>query len=109
MIRRPPRSTLFPYTTLFRDEHELASVWRRNDAQLPHADAGIDGPKLRVGCDGDGHFSGAYPRTRPSECTHHWKLLDRSHEKHPLYPIAPLSDLGSCPRIPRRGADLRRL
>src|SRR2546430_8075262 len=29
MIRRPPRSTLFPYTTLFRstgfDEHELAS------------------------------------------------------------------------------------
>src|SRR2546430_5827484 len=23
MIRRPPRSTLFPYTTLFRSEHEL--------------------------------------------------------------------------------------
>src|SRR3712207_8293954 len=22
MIRRPPRSTLFPYTTLFRSEHE---------------------------------------------------------------------------------------
>src|SRR2546427_4529408 len=26
MIRRPPRSTLFPYTTLFRSEHELAAV-----------------------------------------------------------------------------------
>src|SRR2546423_15487081 len=29
MIRRPPRSTLFPYTTLFRslcDEHELAAL-----------------------------------------------------------------------------------
>src|SRR3989442_1989921 len=25
MIRRPPRSTLFPYTTLFRSEEELAS------------------------------------------------------------------------------------
>src|SRR2546428_12220602 len=25
MIRRPPRSTLFPYTTLFRSEQELAS------------------------------------------------------------------------------------
>src|SRR3712207_7598037 len=26
MIRRPPRSTLFPYTTLFRSERELASI-----------------------------------------------------------------------------------
>src|SRR5256886_9233313 len=24
MIRRPPRSTLFPYTTLFRSAHEIA-------------------------------------------------------------------------------------
>src|SRR2546430_12268025 len=24
MIRRPPRSTLFPYTTLFRSQHPLA-------------------------------------------------------------------------------------
>src|SRR3712207_8917319 len=31
MIRRPPRSTLFPYTTLFRstDERETARVRRR--------------------------------------------------------------------------------
>src|SRR3990167_11298744 len=26
MIRRPPRSTLFPYTTLFRSVEELSSV-----------------------------------------------------------------------------------
>src|SRR3712207_8058148 len=26
MIRRPPRSTLFPYTTLFRSAHHEASV-----------------------------------------------------------------------------------
>src|SRR2546426_633776 len=26
MIRRPPRSTLFPYTTLFRSNHEEAKV-----------------------------------------------------------------------------------
>src|SRR5690349_24157990 len=25
MIRRPPRSTLFPYTTLFRSFHDIAS------------------------------------------------------------------------------------
>src|SRR5256885_11788441 len=29
MIRRPPRSTLFPYTTLFRSEQEKAA--RRHD------------------------------------------------------------------------------
>src|ERR1041385_7661833 len=28
MIRRPPRSTLFPYTTLFRSNHVAASVLR---------------------------------------------------------------------------------
>src|SRR5256885_12661973 len=27
MIRRPPRSTLFPYTTLFRSDKESAKVW----------------------------------------------------------------------------------
>src|SRR3712207_6881176 len=26
MIRRPPRSTLFPYTTLFRSEAELVAI-----------------------------------------------------------------------------------
>src|SRR5256885_12909381 len=26
MIRRPPRSTLFPYTTLFRSQHALPAV-----------------------------------------------------------------------------------
>src|SRR2546422_8567815 len=28
MIRRPPRSTLFPYTTLFRSDHLLADGYR---------------------------------------------------------------------------------
>src|SRR2546425_5863955 len=32
MIRRPPRSTLFPYTTLFRsDTHVHAALFRRNE------------------------------------------------------------------------------
>src|SRR2546422_7414884 len=31
MIRRPPRSTLFPYTTLFRSHEELE---RRGEAEL---------------------------------------------------------------------------
>src|SRR3712207_8724879 len=28
MIRRPPRSTLFPYTTLFRSPHVVNLYWR---------------------------------------------------------------------------------
>src|SRR2546423_3697031 len=31
MIRRPPRSTLFPYTTLFRSAHEPAASFPRRD------------------------------------------------------------------------------
>src|SRR5258707_3691836 len=27
MIRRPPRSTLFPYTTLFRSQAEIVRFW----------------------------------------------------------------------------------
>src|SRR3712207_9427598 len=34
MIRRPPRSTLFPYTTLFRSEREACFLGRRG-----HVDA----------------------------------------------------------------------
>src|SRR4051812_49879114 len=29
MIRRPPRSTLFPYTTLFRSHHRAAALSRK--------------------------------------------------------------------------------
>src|SRR6266487_4084169 len=31
MIRRPPRSTLFPYTTLFRSRTASRDRWRRTD------------------------------------------------------------------------------
>src|SRR2546430_11675761 len=49
MIRRPPRSTLFPYTTLFRSDgqpeqahagHEAAHAWRRAALEMPR------GPEL---------------------------------------------------------------
>src|SRR5256884_7035893 len=38
MIRRPPRSTLFPYTTLFRSRHrhqEFLKFLRRLDREFP--------------------------------------------------------------------------
>src|SRR2546422_1868365 len=31
MIRRPPRSTLFPYTTLFRSVHRVVRIVRRDE------------------------------------------------------------------------------
>src|SRR5947199_7630699 len=31
MIRRPPRSTLFPYTTLFRSQHQASHLGRAAD------------------------------------------------------------------------------
>src|SRR3712207_8162468 len=34
MIRRPPRSTLFPYTTLFRSTIDLATAYILEDAVL---------------------------------------------------------------------------
>src|SRR3712207_7712278 len=34
MIRRPPRSTLFPYTTLFRSRADGRVLQRRNDPGL---------------------------------------------------------------------------
>src|SRR3712207_7992359 len=44
MIRRPPRSTLFPYTTLFRSEHEDPS--ERVDHVIEHG-AGDVGEVVR--------------------------------------------------------------
>src|SRR2546430_1240125 len=57
MIRRPPRSTLFPYTTLFRsaleaadieEEVEHAQVCRREVRHVAHHEGGAgDGPSVR--------------------------------------------------------------
>src|SRR3712207_8398831 len=38
MIRRPPRSTLFPYTTLFRSRERRARLAAEHEQPLPRAD-----------------------------------------------------------------------
>src|SRR3712207_8548448 len=38
MIRRPPRSTLFPYTTLFRSPRPRTSIRPRRSARRPPPD-----------------------------------------------------------------------
>src|SRR5438876_5657483 len=53
MIRRPPRSTLFPYTTLFRSLRQLSRFARRQDrgCRLCECSGGAD----HVGTSAD-HF-----------------------------------------------------
>src|SRR3712207_7150648 len=49
MIRRPPRSTLFPYTTLFRSRDGVRAsrrAWRRRAA----SEKGLGPDKLAHGC-----------------------------------------------------------
>src|SRR5256885_9329771 len=55
MIRRPPRSTLFPYTTLFRSplEHVLVRIDRRADAHDADELAQSRSPAVRGAGRGD--------------------------------------------------------
>src|ERR1035438_2696659 len=46
MIRRPPRSTLFPYTTLFRSEHAAVAARGGRERQC---DAGVSAGRLDDG------------------------------------------------------------
>src|SRR5260370_10452856 len=46
MIRRPPRSTLFPYTTLFRSQPDIQQPWR--DARHLHMDMGEWGDRRQL-------------------------------------------------------------
>src|SRR3712207_9535628 len=73
MIRRPPRSTLFPYTTLFRSQDQVKLL---GPVQLPLSPRPCD----EVGVDGD-----LLPRPAPAE------ELDEDREvleawDHLLYP-----------------------
>src|SRR5437899_7913195 len=38
MLRRPPRSTLFPYTTLFRSYRIAVAIWNCRCQSVPAAD-----------------------------------------------------------------------
>src|SRR3712207_7549968 len=53
MIRRPPRSTLFPYTTLFRSDGMIAAVFAAAGAEVttPLERISWDDAMLRYGSD----------------------------------------------------------
>src|SRR3712207_6936063 len=70
MIRRPPRSTLFPYTTLFRSCSALVLFRRGGGAAIP-VEALTPGNALSAGRLGRHHCSRdrAEPRRRSEEHT----------------------------------------
>src|SRR3712207_7224671 len=48
MIRRPPRSTLFPYTTLFRSDPRKSDRWVKVTGELRFRERADGGPELIV-------------------------------------------------------------
>src|SRR3712207_8903916 len=48
MIRRPPRSTLFPYTTLFRSQAQMAQAQEEVANEVVEASAGGGMVKVKV-------------------------------------------------------------
>src|SRR2546430_4462717 len=64
MIRRPPRSTLFPYTTLFRS-HEAISQ-----------DQWIEGARVVIGCPGSSAI------LEPEKVQEYARILGERSEEH---------------------------
>src|SRR5256885_10645501 len=53
MIRRPPRSTLFPYTTLFRSDLQDQESDERSKRNVANHVSAIAGHGARVPCESD--------------------------------------------------------
>src|SRR5260221_10017821 len=70
MIRRPPRSTLFPYTTLFRSDHVTEGASRASGCQ--RSDASSATTTLEHACDGAS-------RTMPPRTDRKSTRLNSSH------------------------------
>src|SRR5438105_6314612 len=79
MIRRPPRSTLFPYTTLFRSafEHDRlavsADIGQQIDAGIVvHKHPGVIGPRERVVVADLGHHQRVDRKSTRLNSSHEW-------------------------------------
>src|SRR5260370_32670130 len=83
MIRRPPRSTLFPYTTLFRSEAERTALVGGGDGAVSFAGPGARGlvqelvASVRPACLGPGAGEGHRSEEHTSELQSHLNLVCR--------------------------------
>src|SRR3712207_9452323 len=79
MIRRPPRSTLFPYTTLFRSDLGAEVIRVDNPNLFPTATRGAVA-RARPGHHHDvGNIWGAFPDDDPGERDRKSTRLNSSH------------------------------
>src|SRR4051812_49951104 len=71
MIRRPPRSTLFPYTTLFRSDR----VWTNTALRNTYLTGGIGPPKHNEGFTTDFDLPNMRSEEHTSELQSHVKFV----------------------------------
>src|SRR5258707_13632451 len=89
MIRRPPRSTLFPYTTLFRSQ-TLRLAARALEQRLNTDTSDHVGPQLPCRCGGSAQYHGRHEKTFES-------VLGPLHLQRAYY-HCELSESEFCPR-----------
>src|SRR3712207_7152371 len=101
MIRRPPRSTLFPYTTLFRSEVSVGPYWSAVGSSggcrlktrstvgvpVPAADGGVSPAPTRSVCRSEEHTSELQSR-QYFVCR--LLLEKKKHQLFPPYSSPPL-------------------
>src|SRR3989440_9121923 len=88
MIRRPPRSTLFPYTTLFRSEAEVGAVLVIGHAAVSHL-----------------QHVGVVPRARPGDAGVLRREVEQGEHGRP-----PIPDVaGRAPQVADPGGPIPRL
>src|SRR5256885_7008819 len=101
MIRRPPRSTLFPYTTLFRSHLARGPVHGIREAVLVEMDEDLPWPAIH-GQVGEDHLRGGI--VVPTVV---WRELVRPHQRAVLRPAGqdaggPLVVAGALLGVVRR-------
>src|SRR2546429_3313858 len=102
MIRRPPRSTLFPYTTLFRSQYEFAELTLKSDGTNSSCAAGS---VITPSCDGTLQMDGTRSEEHTSELQSRLHLVCRlllEKKKNILRPLRPPRDAGHIapPAVP---------
>src|SRR3989441_1404823 len=88
MIRRPPRSTLFPYTTLFRSDPDVNGVAPDDTIRvIPFVKNSVMGAPVTMNADGSfsydprGHFDWLI-QGQPTNDTFTYTVMDHRSEEH---------------------------
>src|SRR2546430_7911319 len=98
MIRRPPRSTLFPYTTLFRS----AAVAKGHEVGLGGADRGRSPAGAPRGCDpGPGDRKSTRLNSSHSQISYAVFCLKKKKPTHARQRKPPVPTITTIPRYYR--------